>query len=281
MPLGLPPLPDIKTLRDLAKIRRTWPPSLPIDKAPPGPKPQRFGPHVDWDDKRRRWVDTRKPGGVQPAVQDKPEMGHVPTVITPEEFEEVRKRSERFWFSDTAAVKHGSSAELDRYLSRYSYGLNKDLRDGKPLTKPKQKVVQGLMSLFSPVSKDRVVYRGISGHLKHPSGHLAQEGDLLDLDAMTSTSRDPSVAHRFGQGRVRTFMDIKIPKGAPAIIVDYRGSRAAQMSGLDREREVLVPVGQRLKIESITPNVTVGGVSVNSYVTAVVVHGEEAVDDAS
>ena len=55
---------------------------LTLVKAPPGPKPKRFGPDVDWDDEKRRWV--KKPKGEQssdfPIAPDKPDK---PMMVLP------------------------------------------------------------------------------------------------------------------------------------------------------------------------------------------------------
>ena len=55
-------------------------------KAPPGPKPERFGDDVGWDDNRRRWVKDPTKGNVSeqqppPEVEPQPRMGPVTSKV--------------------------------------------------------------------------------------------------------------------------------------------------------------------------------------------------------
>ena len=67
--------------------------TIDLTKAPPGPKPKRFGPDVDWDDKRHRWVSGASAVTTEESVkEDDASAGGKPKQVRPTKLQRLRDK---------------------------------------------------------------------------------------------------------------------------------------------------------------------------------------------
>ena len=127
-----------------------------------------------------------------------------------------------------------------------------NLRKGQGLSSFETQLVKELVSLMSPTSQKQKVFRGITGDLNDVSGDMYSEGDVVTIDAFTSTSRNPFTATSFmgiynkvSENKTAVFMEIDIPEGVHAITLDNEDSDEY------KEDETILNIGQQFEITSV------------------------------
>ena len=128
-------------------------------------------------------------------------------------------------------------ASTYEWLEEYVIGsihreLNQALRGGLRLRPRLQEVVRDLNTASGPLKNPALLFRGVNKNL----GYRA--GDIVDLDAYTSTTTDLSEALRFATER----------SGKPTILEIHagKGTRAAVTNRY--EKEFILQPGQKLRI---------------------------------
>ena len=190
--------------------------SLDISKAfvkgPPGPRPAHFGPHVDWDDSRRRWLDTRNPD--ESILRPKAEGTDLYSVSQSgySNEEELGKAwgavdayAERFNTEGRvidAPSYTSAGSESWMYYTDYGYvEINEALRSGdeSSLDDITREVIDDLFSDIVPLEETQILYRGMPEPLLNATGGFAEPGDIISMDGFTSASRKPSTAVSFAE----------------------------------------------------------------------------------
>lgn len=130
--------------------------------------------------------------------------------------------------------------KVDEYVS-VGESINKALRGYRKLDADDKKNLRDINSVFakSRLNKDSILWRGVEGSKVNAASFKGAVGKVIELNGITSTSKDPSVAAGFGG----TVMEIFAPKGSKAIDV------SVQTGGY--EREVMLPHKSKFRVESV------------------------------
>lgn len=131
------------------------------------------------------------------------------------------------------------------YQSNGGYkSINKQLREGTPLSKNAKEAVQQIDSCFVPLESDVVVFKGVSYTKRHDSLFRKNWPDVIQDDAYWSTSVRESVAKRFTHNNL--ILRIHLPKGYPVIPLDAVTLNDPTFS--KNQAEILLPRGVSFKI---------------------------------
>ena len=135
-------------------------------------------------------------------------------------------------------VDQDSDDVLKDYVEDYIFmaAMFRKLRSGAELTDEERKKYTHLVSLARPLEEEMRVFRGMQ--VDQETLDSFQVGDVVDQRSFVSTSRVAMVAAQFAEGDVPVILDIKAPKGTPAIITN------------PSEQEVILLPGHRLRILS-------------------------------
>ena len=217
-----------------------------VDKAPPGPKPKRFGPDIVWDDQRRKWV---KPGEVVatkveskvPAYGDRLEEG---SLLSLRDLEQHGRELLRTFEPEASPsyVNANEYPDVKLYTrSTHHSEINAQLRDDQPQsTETDQRILDTLVEQMKPLEEVQMLYRGIN----HVPEQLADAdpGDVVDVDSFMSCSRDPSKAYNFTEFE---------PGGVLLEIESGLMTQGITLSSADtdyEEEETILNFGQRMEI---------------------------------
>lgn len=132
--------------------------------------------------------------------------------------------------------------------------ISRKLRTSKPLTGPQQKYVEDLDTAFKEVpatEKPMTLLRGVDTDKAGRSrlGTIV-EGGIIEDSGFVSTTTSRTVASNFS-GASGDIFEIVLPKGAKALDVNALKSGAGY-----GEREVVLPRGTRMIVESINRRTT-------------------------
>ena len=232
-------------------------------KGPPGPRPERFGDDVQWDEEAHRW---KKPGSASAA--DPPKK---PTMVLP------ARRPE-----PSSAVEVGAEVDLSRaelvewntrvltevgditqspayhpYVSkprtaierdvheyvRMGYlQLNQQMRAGEVLSGRQKEICESLVEASKSIESSTPVFRGM-GLLPETLQRL-EAGEGLTLDAFTSTSRSPLKAMEFTQAAESKIFGEDVPVFLTITVKDGKGI----VYGGSMEHETILAAGQNLRL---------------------------------
>ena len=228
-------------------------------KAPPGPKPKRFGSDVGWDEQRRRWVKnpqsqgdaSQKPSEAQPRRSMATGEYRVSEWLTEQQFSEDLLNDigynvdQEFDAQQAPSYAHaGEHRALTRYTNEDFQWVNQALRGEKmPFTdrQDTQDIIDDMTELLKPIQEPQVVYRGTGDYVL---AQLASSPEReLKVDSFMSTSRHPKVAMDFTPWGFGVFMEIETTPTTQAITLHNEDTH-------HNEHETILGFGQRLKVDS-------------------------------
>ena len=210
-----------------------------LQKAPPGPKPKRFGPDVIWDDQRRTWV--LPPNKVKEVKSSKSSVrfGDEPSItavepdrtgkiVLPGDRDEANHVYRRKWnmYLDTQDY-WAMGRHIARYYEYEYKELNASLREGTELTQADQETFYAMKKAMSPLQQDYLVFRGWRND---PSFARPEVGQVLTSIQFTSTTVNPHygvqwASYNSSTGEVNPdnpLWQIRVPKGSMGLMAhDY------------------------------------------------------------
>ena len=172
-----------------------------ISKAPPGLKPERYGPNVGWDDQKRRWVDQSR------SSFPMTEAGEVKHLDLWDYWQETEWGFDPKSSPSYVDVNLSKKSALSWYMSLGHSEINEGLRS-KRLSPELKQIVQEISTQMRPMGEVQHLYRGIA--IKDANFEQIIEGG--SVDSFLSTSRDPSRAIMFaktgGRDKVKILLEI-------------------------------------------------------------------------
>ena len=153
-----------------------------------------------------------------------------------EDDEESKEELKQFYDedSDMYITPH---VTLNEYVNMEYIRINKSQRGEVEMTPATQRHIENMSMNMSWIDTDIILYRGMKEPLVNDDGDEAKVGDIIDMKAFSSTSRDPKVAKGFADRT--TFIEIQPMDGIMGIDLSTG------------EHETILDAGQKLIIDEI------------------------------
>ena len=224
-----------------------------VKQGPPGPPPR---PGLDWKEETSRWVCP-----VEGCKEEVEHELHEP-ILGPSSIMNTVKDNLGWSKAIEVAVNHFDPTKEPSYVDDHNDSIltgykqkqyeviNKALRNrDSKLSIDLQNSISHLIGLMKPIKTDQTLYRSMYSSFDGRSKDWVESmnpGDVLDIDAFMSTSRNPEVAGTFGN----YFMELRLSDP------DVVGITTNDTDKNNRQEfETIIGPGQKLRIDSIEENV--------------------------
>ena len=241
--------------------------SIGVSKAPPGPKPKRFGEEVEFDEQARRWkcpIEGCKKKGSHKHSR-RPRIA-VTGDLRGTGFKEARRKLKGFVAENQPAYYNmpDNTYTEESYFGLGYEPINHYLNGGMSSLDPiHYSELVKIESNMKAIETPHTVYRGMDpGTIDNPAVRKMWQnmkaGDMLPVDAFMSTSRDPLVVFDYFDGRTM-LLDIRPDSKAECMVLS---DKDAWMG----EAETLFNYGHSLVIDQVRRNIKINKFDVKMYV---------------